>query len=389
MVVGEFNDSFMPLMDGVGLVTRNYAQWLKKKYCEAYAVTIKFPNYDGDKDEPMEVLRCPSIPVPGMPPYRAGMAGIAFGFKKKLFSIPFDIVHTHSPFVTGNLALKIARKRHIPIITTFHSKYKDDFKKALPFEWMRKIAMNQILKFYRSVDHVWVPNQATIATLHEYGFEGKIDVMYNGTDITIPDNIEEYRAKGAELMGAKKDDFAFMFIGQHRWEKNLKLMIEALTILKKNGKHFKMVFIGSGYAEEEMKQMVKAGNLEENVKFLGIIRDREVIKTMYARCDLFLFPSEYDTSPLTLREAAAFHTPMVLVKGSSATEGIVDGKNGFIAENTPEGYAAKLTQLIDKPKLIEETGNGAFKDLYRTWEQVAAEVYERYQQIIEDYKKTH
>ncbi len=389
MTIGEFNDSFVPLMDGVGLVARNYARWLNEKYGKAYAITVKFPHYDGDKDEPMEVLRCPSLPVPGMPPYRAGIPGIAFGFKKKLFSIPFDIVHSHSPFVTGNLALKISRKRHIPIVTTFHSKYKDDFKKALPFEWMRKIAMNKILKYYRAVDHVWVPNKATIDTLHGYGFEGKIDVMYNGTDITIPDNIEDYKRRGQEKMGAKDDDFVFLFIGQHRWEKNLKLMIEALKIVMDKRKHFKMVFVGQGYAENDMKQMVKDRKMDNYVNFLGVIRDREVIKTFYARTDLFLFPSLYDTSPLTLREAAAFHTPVVLAKNSSATEGIIDGKNGLIAENTPEGYAAKLIEVIDHPQIIEKVGQGAFDSLYRTWEQVSDEVNERYKDIIAEYKANH
>ncbi|RKX83325.1 MAG: glycosyltransferase family 4 protein [Spirochaetes bacterium] len=386
-VFGEFSDSFIPIMDGVGMVTRNYAFWLNKKYGRAYVVTVSFPGYKDSKNEPFEILRCPSFTIPKMSPYRMAIPNMKF--KKIISSVPFNIIHSHSPFFTGGIALKIAREKNIPIIATFHSKYRDDFERFLPFKWLRTIAMQKLINYYNAVDHVWVPNKATINTLREYGFRGNIEVMYNGTDLTVPNNQEEYIHKGQEIMNVTDNDFVLLYIGQHRWEKNLKLMIEALRIVMNKGKQFKLILVGQGYAEKDIKQMVINYKMNKVVSMLGVIRDRDLIKALYSRANLFLFPSLYDTSPLTIREAAAFNKPTIFIKDASAAEGIEDGKNGFLTENNPENYAAKLIYIMEHPKLIKKIGRGAKEFLYRTWEQVSDKVYERYIEIIDEYNSKH
>ena len=60
---------------------------------------------------------------------------------------------------------------------------------------------------------------------------------------------------------------------------------------------------------------------------------------MTSAADLFLFPSMYDNAPLVVREAAMMGTPSVILKGSTASEVIVDGVNGFLADQTPDSYA--------------------------------------------------
>jgi glycosyltransferase involved in cell wall biosynthesis len=242
--------------------------------------------------------------------------------------------------------------------------------------------MRYILTFDHSVDMVWVPNRATVDTIREYGYTGPVEVMYNGTDLELPGDIQAYRNGGAELAGLSDQRPMLLYIGQHRWEKNLKLLLESLSLLKERVPEFRMVFVGQGYAEKELAELVRMLHLDEQVRFLGVIRDREQIKKLYARADLFLFPSEYDTSPLTLREAAAFHTPTLLVAGASATEGISHGKNGLIAENTPNGYADALAAALKGGGMLERVGQGAYDTLFRTWEQVADEVHERYQQLL-------
>ena len=382
MVTGQFNESYPPIMDGGGLVTRQYATWLNRKYGTGVSVTVSMPDAEpGDPDGP-EVLRVNSVPVPGMPPYRSPLLLFSPAVKKRLREIPFDIVHSHAPFVLGRLARRIARERGIPLVTTFHSKYRDDFKKALPTRALRAAAMRYILNFYHSVDMVWVPNRATVDTIREYGYTGPVEVMYNGTDLELPSDIHAYRNGGAELAELSDHRPMLLYIGQHRWEKNLKLLIESLSLLKERVPEFRMVFVGQGYAEKELAELVRMLHLDEQVRFLGVIRDREQIKKLYARADLFLFPSEYDTSPLTLREAAAFHTPTLLVAGASATEGISHGKNGLIAENTPNGYADALAEALKGGGMLERVGQGAYDTLFRTWEQVADEVHVRYQQLL-------
>jgi len=386
LVVGQFNDSYMPITDGVGFVTKNYAYWLNKKYGKAYVITTSMPKYKDKGDIP--VLRYISIPVPKRKPYRYGFPQFDFKFQNEFKKIKFDIVHAHSPFVAGNLALKTARKLKIPIVASFHTKYHEDFKSVIPIKSLVNLSIKSIAKFYNSVDLVLVPNKSTISTLKKYGYNGKAEVMANGTDLIPPKNIGKLAMAADEDFGTSKNDFVFMFIGQHIWEKNLKMMINALDIISKKSRKFKAIFIGGGYAEDEMKNMIKQKGLGEKIKLMGIVRDRKKIMNYYARANLLLFPSLYDTSPLTLREAAAFNLPTLLINGATAAEGIIDGKNGFLSENNPESYAKKIISLMDNKNIIRKCGRGAKESLYRTWETVTDEVMKKYLELIKNFKNS-
>ncbi|HUZ18167.1 MAG TPA: glycosyltransferase [Spirochaetia bacterium] len=386
MVIGLFNDSYDPIIDGVGVCVRNYARTLQQRGSTPYVVVPSVPNFVDNAE--FNILRYASFQLPVMAPYRAGVPGLDIEFTKRVYSVPFDIVHSHSPFVSGSIALKIARKRRIPIITTFHSKYRDDLRKALYFERPAELALSYLIRFYEAVDHVWVPNEATGATLREYGYEGPVEVFPNGVDIAVPtdEEYDRYRRVGRASIEANDGRFVFLFIGQHRWEKNVRLIIEAMKVLSDRRVDYLMLFAGSGYAEKEMHKLVANLHLNERIRFLGQISEREAIKRLYAAADLFLFPSVYDNAPLVVREAAAFGLPSVLAVNSSAAEGVVDGENGFLTENSVEGFAEKLTSILIEPETRARAGRGARATIYMSWEDVIERVLERYAEIVAEFR---
>lgn len=330
------------------------------------------------------MIRFKSVLLPGMNPYRVGLPLLDIRFKKKLKEVRFDIIHAHSPFVSGQLALKLAKKLNVPLIATFHSKYRDDFKKVLNAEIFVDFLMQLSIHFYHSADYVWVPNKATGETLREYGYNGSYDILHNGTDMEIPEKskLMNYRRKGLEAIGANSDEFVMLFVGQHRWEKNVKMIIDALKILKNKGHSFKMVFVGEGYAENEMKKLIKKYKLSANVVFMGLITSRKELRNIYACSDLFVFPSVYDNSPLVIQEAAAFDVPSVLVRNSSSAEGILDTVNGFLIDNETAALAKTLSDLMEYPDSLRKAGVGARKSLYRNWETIVDEVNLKYADII-------
>ena len=383
----QFNDSYFPIMDGVGMTVHNYADWLNSKYGESVVVVPKVKGYRDVAD--YKVYRFKSMLLPGMNPYRVGLPFVDVSFKKNLKKQKIDIAHAHCPFISGQIALKLARKNGIPLVTTFHTKYREDFKRMVSNEPLLDYLMDYSMEFYKKADHVWVPNNATGMTLREYGFTGEYEVMANGCDIEIPDKhqLMKMRKKGLEESGAGKDDFVLLFVGQHRWEKNVRMVIEALKQLISTGEDFHMIFVGEGYAQKEMKNMVKQLELADRVHFAGVITDRTRLLSYYAAADLFLFPSLYDNSPLVIQEAAAFGLPSIVVKNSSAAEPVIDGVNGFIVGNDPEFLARQIHTLMFKPQVVKKAGQGAQKSLYHPWESIADEVYFRYKDIIKEFRK--
>ena len=381
----QFNDSFFPIMDGVGMTAHNYALWLNTKYGKSCVVAPKVKEYKDRFD--YKVLRFKSVLLPGMNPYRIGLPLVDFKFKKKLSKYYFDIVHAHCPFISGQLAAKLARKMDVPLVATFHSKYREDFKKAISSDLFIEFLMNYTMDFYNSADFVWVPNRSTGETLREYGYSGEFEIMPNGTDMEIPDKSTylKLRNRGLEEIGAENDDFILLFVGQHRWEKNVKIIIDSLKILKEKGENFKMVFVGEGYASKDMKKLVKQYNLVDDVEFTGVITERLKLRQIYACSDLFVFPSVYDNAPLVVREAAAFDIPSIVVRNSSSAEGVMDNVNGFLINNNEQSLAEKIIELSDHPDAIKKAGEGARKSIYRYWESIVDEVAIRYEEIIKNH----
>ena len=127
-MIGLFNDCFPPIMDGVSLTVQNYAYWLQNKTGSVCVVTPKSPGITNRESYP--IFRYSSIPIPMRKPYRLGFPRIDLPFYEHICQKPFSLVHAHCPFSSGELAMRIAHSQHIPIIATFHSRYRDDFKIA-------------------------------------------------------------------------------------------------------------------------------------------------------------------------------------------------------------------------------------------------------------------
>ena len=377
--IGIFNDSFPPIMDGVSLATQNYAYWLHQKNQPVCVITPKSPNYSDN--EPYPIYRYTSIPIIGRKPYRIGLPTIDHTFKTEIENISFGLVHAHCPFSSGRLALSIARKQKIPFVATFHSKYRDDFEHSIHNKYIAKQMTNEIMRFFEKADEVWIPQASVEETIREYGFKGKVEVVDNGNDFATDQPIAPIKKAAREELNISETEMVFLFVGQHIWEKNTRLIIESLAQI--NDLPFKMFFIGIGYAASEMKQLAEESGLSDKVEFVGMITDRNRIKQYYAAADLFLFPSIYDNAPLVIREAGAMHTPSILVQGSSSAENVIDNFNGFLISNSVESFSAKLRELIAKPEIIREAGLNASKSIARSWESVTEEVLDRYNKLMQ------
>lgn len=379
--LGIFNDSFPPILDGVTLTVENYASGLRRLGHNTCVVTPWNPisgNY------PYEVMRYFSIPIANRHPYRYGYPKLDPFIWYRLRNTPFRLVHSHCPFSSGRLAVFVKRKQHVPLIGTFHSKYRTDLEhsfKHLP--WCIPIIMKRILDFFNACDEVWIPQARVEDTVREYGYKGHLEVVPNGIDyadmVDIP--LHEYKENAKKSLSILPKQLALLFVGQHIEAKGIMIIADALNILK-DKVDFKMNFIGDGYALPELRERINRYGLSSRVNIHGVERNRETLAKYYAASDLFLFPSMYDNAPLVLREAAAMGTPGILPIGSTASEVITDRVNGFLTSPTPTAYADLIEKLNTDRNLIKYTSDGARSSLVRSWHDIVEEVADRYNSIL-------
>ncbi len=380
----EATEAFFPNIDGVVNVVKNYAEQLNKTD-ECTVCAPKPAKKSKYKDEEAyEVLRCNSFSAPEN--YRAPMPSTDLKFKKKLYEKNFDLIHVHSPFMLGRYCLKMAKKRKIPTVLTLHTKYKVDFQRTLHgCKPLINFMMRYIMKTINGADNVWTVSNTAVQELRDYGYKGEVRVVKSGTDFKYPDNAEELIAKIDEAHGLKGQEHVFLFVGRIAMYKNLGLLTDALKIVKEKGVDFKMIMVGGGFDVKKMKEKVEEAGLSDRFIFTGTVKDRKILQGYYLRSDLFLFPSTFDTCSLVSIEAAAHKLPVVVIKDSCPAEGIEDGVNGFISDEDSEIYAEKIISAIND-KNLTQIGENAYKTVYRTWEQVAEELREKYVEIIEEYK---
>jgi len=375
--VGIFNDSFPPIMDGVALTAQNYAYWLNEKKQPVCVVTPRSPDYTDIEKYP--VYRYSSFPIFGRKPYRFGFPEIDRTLQNNMENIQFGLVHAHCPFSSGNAAFDIARSQKIPLVATFHSKYRDDFEQSVHCKLIVKLMIKRIIRFYEKANEVWIPQASVEDTLREYGYKGKVEVVGNGNDFDSREPVLPIKTQARHELKIATDLPVFLFVGQLIWEKNIRMIVESLAFI--NDLPFKMYFVGTGYASDDLKQLVADADLTSKVEFTGTITDREKLKQYYAAADLFLFPSTYDTWAIVIHEAAALQTPSLLVNDSTISQTITNNVDGFLSENTAEALAQRLRELIANPALIKSAGLCASKTINRSWDSVTDEVLDRYKHL--------
>ncbi len=388
-MIGLFNDNFPPVLDGVALTVQNYAYWLHQKGHDVSVITPYAPGAGQViKQAPYPVYRFTSIPIPFRPPYRFGLPYFSPIFLQEWRNMRFDLVHAHCPFTTADLARSAAKAQHIPLVATFHSKYRQDFEHNVPNKDVVNMMIKRVIRFYEKADEVWIPQAAVEPTLREYGYKGAVTVVENGNDFSTPvEEIEVLRNNMREELGMLPNETMLLFVGQHIWEKNIGFILESLALIK--DKPFHLYMVGTGYAVHDIRVKIKELGLSQHVTMLGNIHDRERLKAIDAAADLFLFPSLYDNAPLVVREAAAMHTPSLMLQDSTAAEVIQPDINGFLTANDKHAYAARICQLMEHPELLQAAGKKASNTIARSWEDVIDEVILRYRDIQESYKIKH
>ena len=378
------NDSFPPAIDGVANAVTNYAQIIAREYGEPTVVTPYYPEAD-DSVYSFPVVRYPSVDMTKFVGYRAGMPFSA-EMMQKLEDARFDIIHTHCPITSTMVARSLRDRIDVPVVFTYHTKFDIDIANAVRSRLLQEGAAKLLVQNIAACDEVWTVSNGAGDNLRKLGYQGEYRVMPNGVDFPqgrVEDRLIDEVTAGFDLPEGLP---VFLFVGRMMWYKGIRIILDALKLLSDEGREFRMVFVGGGNDKDEIVSYSESLGLNGRVLFSEPIRDRERIRAWYCRADLFLFPSTFDTNGLVVREAAACGLGSVLVAGSCAAEDVTDGVSGLLIEENAASMAAKLRQVLAAPESMRRVGEGAQREIYISWESAVKNAYERYGEVIENYR---
>ncbi len=110
------------------------------------------------------------------------------------------------------------------------------------------------------------------------------------------------RAEVRQELNLSQDDFVIGTVGRLSAQKNPFKIIEILCELKARDIKFKFLWVGAGELRDEILKEIKARNLDENVKMLGV---RDDVNRILQALDVFICPSVYEGLPIVAVEAQA------------------------------------------------------------------------------------
>lgn len=374
------NDSFPPMIDGVANVVENYARVIQSI---SNKCTVATPEYKGAiGDYPFSVVRYPSFDTTRFVGYRTGYP-FDISTLKTLKKQNFDIIHCHCPLVSMVLARTMREITGTPIIFTYHTKFDIDIKNAISVRLLQDTAIRFIVNNINACDEVWVVSKGAGENLRSLGYEGSYIIMENGVDMPkgrVPDETTEEIKKQYNL---PHNVPLFLFVGRMMWYKGIKLILDALALMKRSGQLFHMIFVGDGQDRPEVETYAANLGMDINCTFTGAIRDREIIRAFYCCADFFLFPSTFDTNGLVVREAAACELGSLLIDKSCAAEGVIDGYTGVLAQENEYSIYEKLSALCKEPDAMKNIGKNAQDKLYISWEESVSRAYCQYWNVLD------
>ncbi|TCL72319.1 1,2-diacylglycerol 3-glucosyltransferase [Hydrogenispora ethanolica] len=383
MQIGIFTNCYKPLVNGVvGAVTL-----LRKGFLEAgHQVYIFTPAYDHFRDEEDGIFRYPAVDLTTKVKYPVAIPWSP-RISRQLAGLRLDIVHSHHPFVLGPLARRVARRKGIPAVYTFHTQY-DQYTHyvPLPAELVKWSAKRQVRRFAKTVDGITTPAESARQILIGYGVDRPIAVIPNPTDLSKFQSGDGRKIREQYGLGGEK---LLVNIGRVAPEKNLSLLLAAFQrmIAQAPQGTLKLMIVGDGPALQPLIREAEERGLGDRVIFTGMVHP-DAIPDYLAAADLFVMTSTSEVKPMAQLEALAAGVPIVAVAAAGANDTIEHDRNGLLTPEDAEAFAAAVVGLAYDEWKYRSFGKAAQRtaDAY-SYRRIAGEYLETFGRLIHDMKR--
>ncbi|SEK59231.1 glycosyltransferase [Haloferax larsenii] len=331
--VAAFTDTYLPTVNGV---TYTIQTWRERWHRRGGRMDVVFPLDDEYTPESGE-YGVRSLPFPFYEGLRIGAPRVPKAVEDA------DIVHAHTPFGLGLAGLRLARRKNIPLVATYHTptaEYAEYLSSIGAIErGVERTAERYERWFFDRADAVIVPSEDAKRRLrHVLGVDSDVVVLSNGIDVEQfspvagDDFRERYDLGSGPLVG---------YTGRHGYEKELDELVRAAADLDAT-----LVFGGDGPARDDLEAL--AADLDVDARFLGFL-DREELPAFYSALDVFGFPSPVETQGLVALEANACGTPVVGVDAGALEDTVVDGQTGYHYEQgDTDGFTRAIRRALDE-----------------------------------------
>jgi len=222
-----------------------------------------------------------------------------------------DVVNIHIPLLETALVAFLASIAGINIIPTHHGDL------ILPKNPVNDIITKIMFAFYKFMAKrvpciIGLSDDYADNSYYLLPFRDKVRIIYPPMIIPEPDAVsvkrlrELWQQDGGPLIG---------YAGRFVQEKRPDLLISSLDVVNQEYPNARIVFAGEydiSYEGTWQRHQDLVERYRSQLRFLGLIRDKQELANFYAACDVLVVPSDSDCFPLVQGEAMLCGTPIVM-----------------------------------------------------------------------------
>jgi len=248
----------------------------------------------------------------------------------KLVKEDFDVVDSQEFPYFPCFSVKVHSSfRRAPLVITWHEiwdKYWFEYlgKKGL-FGWLVERLTSKLTNKNIAV------SEKTKKDLESLGVKN-VKVIHNGIDF-----------KKIEKVKPSEEESDVVFAGRLIKDKNVDVLIKAISLIKREIPDIKCIVIGDGPEKEKLMNLVKELKVENNVKFVGFLENHDEVIAYMKSSKVFVLPSTREGFGIVALEANACGLPVVTVNHSrNAACDFINNETGFVCELSAEDIAEKI-----------------------------------------------
>lgn len=259
-----------------------------------------------------------------------------------------ELVHAHTLYSDGAVALKLKQQYGIPFIVAVRAGDVDAFARLRPD---LAAIRNQVLREAQSVVFL---SPTLHQQLNRY-LNRQLQDVVSQKAITIPNGIDPFFMEKTPPTEAEGDDatLKILYIGKLIRRKNIVSLIKAAKLLSRH-RNVKLTIVGSGEAGSKIDKMADSGEYPF-VNRMGEIRDMDTLIKLYRSHDVFVMVPKQETFGLVYIEALSQGMPVVY----AAKEGIA----GYLKGKPFAEPVANITDIRTIADAIEHIAQRKNKQL--------------------------
>ena len=292
----------------------------------------------------------------------------------------FDVVHMHNFRCYQNIVThKYAQKYGVPYVLQAHGSVLPFFgrrtqKRLFDLLWGRSI-LSDAAKLIALTP-------AEQAQYEKMGIKReRTAIVPNGIDATEYANLPG-KSRFRTRYGIDGDEKLILSLGKLHRIKGVDLLIKAFAKLLEKMDGVKLVIAGPDVGVlGQLRTLVSELKVSDSVLFVGTLRGHDKLEA-YVDADVYVLPSVYEAFGLTVLEACACGTPVIV----TAACGIADlvREFGCVVERHPDEFCNAIYRVLSLDASAKDFGavgrSFVLKEL--TWEQVVQRIEEVYADVI-------